>query len=426
MSFSIANRLSLLAEIITIILFLYGLYGEKFRIDYKEIVLIAIHIIFMQSIDSGYLPRQANAVIYVIFAVYCFWRFGNNIKKIIVNISLCIVFLVVLQMSVFSLVYIIAGQGMGEEYRTLLTNVIMFSLCFSLKKKIELRKIAHYFQRDDIIIRTLLVIGVGILIAYIYVEQEDKGLYFGEYFLLSVVVLVMCIMTVSWQSYKINAREKELELQTYKLYEASYTHLITEIRLKQHEFNNHINAIYSQHLVCKTYDELVERQREYCESIIYDNRYEKLLKTGNSVLIGFLYGKFMEAESRKIVVEYDVRWTGFNIKLPIYKVIELVGNLLNNAMDALEKTDNKRLYVSIVEEKEYISVCVQNVYKEVSTKQIAEMFQKGYSSKGENRGLGLYSLKKMGKEYGFEIICSNILRSDEKWISFSVNLEKSV
>lgn len=272
----------------------------------------------------------------------------------------------------------------------------------------------------------LTVVGVGVLLICIYSERKAQGLYLGDYVFFAITFLVICITTICWQIYKTRAKEKELEIQTYKLYESSYSNLISEIRLKQHEFNNHINAIYSQHLICKNYEELVERQRQYCENILYDNRYEKLLKAGNSMLIGFLYGKFLEAEQRNIIVEYELICTELNVKIPIYKIVELVGNLLNNAMDALEKEENKRLYIAITEETKYVLIEVRNICKVIPVEQISEMFRKGYSSKGENRGLGLYNLKKMGQEYGFEIVCSNVLLDDKNWISFSVELEKSI
>lgn len=251
-----------------------------------------------------------------------------------------------------------------------------------------------------------------------------KGVYLRDYIFYAVTILVICIITICWQLCRVKAKEKELELQAYKLNEVLYEKLISEIRLKQHEFKNHIIAIYSQHLVCKNYEELVERQRIYCKNVLYDNRYEKLLQAGNSVLIGFLYGKFLEAEQRNITVEYDLKCMELNVNLPVYKLVELVGNLLNNAMDALETEEDKRLYISIKEEVKGVSICVRNVCKVVPVEQIVTMFRKGYSSKGENRGLGLYSLKKMGRDYGFEVVCSNVLVGDKNWLSFSVELGK--
>ncbi len=425
MSFVIINKLSLIAEVMTTILFLYGLYGEKFRIDYKEIVLISVDIIIMQGVDSGYLPQWMSSFIYLIIVVYCVWRFGKNLKKLIVNSALHIIFLSGLQLICFFLVYCLFGQGVTEEYRALATNVVMLGVCAIGVKKKKFEKIAYYFQRNDIIIRVIMLAALGILLLYIYMKKELQGLYFRDYLFPVTAILIISIMAVSWQSYKLKAKEKELELQAYKMYEESYNNLITEIRLKQHEFNNHINAVYSQHLICKTYEELVNSQREYCGNIIFDNRYEKLLRAGNSILIGFLYGKFIEAESKNIVVEYDIKCTELQTKLPMYKLIELVGNLLNNAMDALGDSDDKRLYFCLDEKRDCICIEVRNIGKVITVDKMVEMFRKGYSSKGENRGLGLYSIKKMGREYGFEVVCSNVTINNQNWVSFSVELKRS-
>lgn len=426
MSLEIINKIGLIAEIITIILFLYGLYGERFRIEYKEVILIVIDLIILQSINSEYLPRWTSIFVYVMFAIYSCWRFGLNIKKVIVNNALYIILLSGLQMCCFVFVSFIIGKEGGETIRVFGTNLVMLIIGIFFVKKGKLEKISYYFQRNDILIRIILFGGVGTLLVYIYMERKAKGLYLDEYIFGAIAILVICTMAASWQSYKMQAKEKELELQAYRLYENSYNTLISEIRLKQHEFNNHINAIYSQHLICKSYDELVNRQREYCANILYDNRYEKLLRAGSSVLIGFLYTKFLEAESKNIIVEYDIKCMELQTKLPVYKLIELIGNLLNNAMDALDKKEDKRLFFSIAEELECFYIEVRNVNENLSVEQIAKMFHKGYSSKGENRGLGLYSIRKMGKEYGFEVICKNMVDKNTNWLSFSIELKKSV
>lgn len=418
------NRVSLLVEIMSTIICLFGLYGEKFRFDFKEIILVSIEIIVMQSIDMGYLPAWSAELMFLVIALYCVWRFGFDKKKLIVNNVLYIILLSGLQMICFFIVSCIVGEGAGEEIRIFCVNIIMFLVCIIITRNKWLKRVSFYFQREDVIMWLVLVIGGVVILSGIYMVRYSQGLYIDEYVIQVIAILITCVMTGSWQKYKLKAKEKELELQTYRLYEESYQNLISEIRLRQHEFNNHINAIYSQHLICKNYEELVERQRAYCEEIIYDNRYEKLLKAGDFVLIGFLYGKFIEAEKRGIKVEYELKCMELKSSLPMFKLIELIGNLINNAMDASEKCREKRLYVSIIENTKEIAVEVRNEHPTLSAKEITAMFQKGYSSKGEGRGFGLYGLKKMGTEYHFEIICSNVLIKTVNWISFSVHLNK--
>lgn len=419
------NRVSLLVEVMAAVVCLFGLYGKKFHLRYKEVVLISIEIIVMQSIDKGYISGWSAGMMFPVIALYCVWRFGFDKKKLIVNNILYIILLSGSQMLIFFFVSCIVGEGANKEVHILCVNIVMFSICIMAARKERLKKVSYYFQRNDIIMRCILILGCVIILMCIYTVKKSKGLYIEEYLFPTIITLVMCFMTESWQKYKLKAREKEMELQTYKLYETSYQNLISEIRLRQHEFNNHISAIYSQHLVCKSYEELVERQKMYCAEITYDNRYEKLLKAGDFALIGFLYGKFIEAEKRGITVEYEMKCMELKSSLPMFKMVELIGNLIDNAMDALEKAKEKRIYVSIIENREQIVIEVRNISPALSPKEIAVMFQKGYSLKGENRGLGLYSLKKMGTEYHFDIICGNVLIEAVNWLSFSVRLNKA-
>lgn len=424
MNCDIALELNNIVEMLAILVFLCGLYSEKFHMGYKEIICLCLDLFILGMVNNGHWPMQAQWLIYVLLITYCIWRFGWNFRKLAVNFSLNLVMLGCFQLLIFWMLVVLQVDSLTEGLRNLCGDSVLLLLCIILYKSKVLEKISYFFRREDIILKVILLIGTIIIVLCLAMKKILHGFYVADYVFVAVAILLVLFMAVGWQRYKIKAKESEMELQAYRIYEDSYQNLITEIRLKQHEFNNHVNAIYNQHLLCQTYEELVNRQREYCKSVVYDNRYEKLLKAGKSVLIGFLYGKFVEAENRNIVVSYDIQCMEFQTKIPVYKLVELVGNLLNNAMDALEKQQNKRLHVSIIEEMEYLHIEIRNISEVVPMEQISQMFRKGYSSKGNNRGLGLYSLKKMGREYGFDIVCSNTMEDDINWISFAVRLEK--
>ena len=101
--------------------------------------------------------------------------------------------------------------------------------------------------------------------------------------------LLICPVAVSLVKYKVKAKKAELELQTYKRYGESLKDLIDSMRAKQHEFDNHINVIYSQHYLYDSYSDLVHAQRKYCQEVWDENRYNKLLLSGNSVIAVCLY-----------------------------------------------------------------------------------------------------------------------------------------
>ncbi|MGY0372815.1 PAS domain S-box protein [Clostridium sp. JNZ J1-5] len=74
---------------------------------------------------------------------------------------------------------------------------------------------------------------------------------------------------------------------------------------------------------------------------------------------------------------------------------EVLGIYLDNAIEAAEKADNKKVSVYIMEDNEVISLIIENTFKE---KPDLNTIYQGYSTKGKHRGLGLkLSNKILGK-----------------------------
>ena len=83
--------------------------------------------------------------------------------------------------------------------------------------------------------------------------------------------------------------------------------LVKEIRAKQHEFDNHLNAILNMHLTIDNYEELVAKQSEYItENAREDDsrKYLPLLKISDKILAGFIYSKIVRAPE---YVQTDIR-----------------------------------------------------------------------------------------------------------------------
>lgn len=169
----------------------------------------------------------------------------------------------------------------------------------------------------------------------------------------------------------------------------------------------------------------MEHQRIYCDDIVNDNKYTSLLKAGDSAIIGFLYGKFIEAEKKGIVVEYRVNIMTLQIDVPTFKIIEVLGNLINNAIDELQQSIDKKLYVNICEDNEKFVMSVGNTGEYISTEQFQMFFKKGFSKKNANRGMGLYSVKKASNTYGFDILCSNDIVDGRNVVKFEIQINKA-
>lgn len=413
-------RISLVLEAILFIKCIHDLYGEKFKVTLEFILFLASDLILMESIYQKYIPNWCNVLVYILIIVYCIKVFGMDIKPVLVNFALTLIVLCILQILCAGMIFFFMGKYLIEQAITLLTYLAMWCVYMLLSKVIKLNSISRYFQRPYILMRICLMVGCITIIVCILATKVYLEVYGTVYIIIAIPVIVICIVAVSWLKYREKAVAAEAQLNAYKLYESSYENLILEIRMRQHEFDNHINAIYGQHLLYKDYDSLVKHQQEYCKGLKFDGRYSKLLKVGDTTLAGFLYGKFIEAERNDIMVSYDIKTTSIMETIPEYKVIEIVGNLINNAMDALKMVENKLMNVQMYKNESYCFITVENVGDVLQPNEISGFFEKGYSSKGRNRGLGLYNIKKMSQEYEYDILYGNELRDGVNWIYFTV------
>ena len=113
------------------------------------------------------------------------------------------------------------------------------------------------------------------------------------------------------------------------------------------------------------------------------------------------------------------------IGIPIYKIIEILGNLINNAVEALEQTKKfNKLYVYMVEKNEAFNIKIKNESDYIKYSEIELFFTKGYSKKGENRGLGLYHVKTICEEYKLCLTCQNEEIDEMNWVTFAITNKK--
>lgn len=294
------GRICLLLEALSIVICLHHLYGEKFRLEIKTIGFLAIDMIIMTAINYFNWPRIFTMIIYPILFIYCGLRFGFKIKKMIVNNILCIIIVGVFQIGASVLCYYIFRVELINDIKLIIVNGIVLVMVILLCNIVQLKRIFVYMQaKGKIIFITIILMVVITTVCLI----SFKGLYemhVKQYIIMLLFVGFICILAAQIGKYKIHAKEIEIELKMHELYAESFKELIDNVRMRQHEFDNHLNTIYSMHLLSNSYEELVEMQRSQCKEIEKDNRYNKLLKNDNQIIRGFLYTNFLKAEKKEL------------------------------------------------------------------------------------------------------------------------------
>ena len=180
------------------------------------------------------------------------------------------------------------------------------------------------------------------------------------------------------------------------------------LRAQSHEFMNKMHVVLGlTHM--KQYEEL----QKYVSSMVSEHQYEIggiMRKIKNPVFAGFLLGKLSYAREKNIqlIVSEDSYLPETNDESIIHELITIVGNLIDNAVDAVMNCEKKQVQVSIRYEDRLI-ITVQDTGTGIEKDKFNTIFMKGYSTKGDNRGYGLYLVNESIKRIDGEIYFHSLL-----------------
>lgn len=422
----IISLLYVVFEAIAVLLLLHTLYGKKICWNIYSIAFVVIDYILMLATKLFGVNQNLSVMIYPLLAIYCFVQFKSKIQEIIVNIVLAVIMLLGIQL-IPLLVFGILGELLigYENVAIVISNLIILIIAIVLYKKVDLHTISLTFQRNSKLIGLILLLESTLVFLLIFQYKNAYGKVPIKYTVISGIMVLIMILCIHGLLYRIKYQEKQAELEAYKTYSAAFSDLITQIRARQHEFDNHISALCNLHYICKDYDELVQEQSKYAKDVISNNRFHKLLVSGNPVIAGFLYGKLSSIQEQGIEVTYTFHISEFTSKIPVYLVVELVGNLLKNAVEAVKTQQvEKQIHLSCTENENEFCLGVRNRSEKIPLDEIGRFFEKGYSSKGSGRGLGLYNVKEICEKYGVDIVCDNTEIDDKNWFLIELHIKK--
>ena len=422
----IISLLYVVFEAIAVLLLLHTLYGKKICWNIYSIAFVVIDYILMLATKLFGVSQNLSVMIYPLLAIYCFVQFKSKIQEIIVNIVLAVIMLLGIQL-IPLLVFGILGELLigYENVAIVISNLIILIIAIVLYKKVDLHTISLTFQRNSKLIGLILLLESTLVFLLIFQYKNAYGKVPIKYTVISGIMVLIIILCIHGLLYRIKYQEKQAELEAYKTYSAAFSDLITQIRARQHEFDNHISALCNLHYICKDYDELVQEQSKYAKDVISNNRFHKLLVSGNPVIAGFLYGKLSSIQEQGLEVTYTFHISEFTSKIPVYLVVELVGNLLKNAVEAVKTQQvEKQIHLSCTENENEFCLGVRNRSEKIPLDEIGRFFEKGYSSKGSGRGLGLYNVKEICEKYGVDIVCDNTEIDDKNWFLIELHIKK--
>ena len=175
------------------------------------------------------------------------------------------------------------------------------------------------------------------------------------------------------------------------------------LRAQNHEFMNKLHTISG----------LIQLE-EYVEAVEYISHISKIRQEVSEILsrriknvhiAGLLLAKYNKATEAKISVEIDAN--SFVDKVPesisIDEICSVIGNLIENSIEELVKIENGRIFIRINSCDEEFTIRIQDNGPGIDESIIEKIFQRGFTTKPGNRGLGLSIVKQIVDYAGGDI-----------------------
>lgn len=168
----------------------------------------------------------------------------------------------------------------------------------------------------------------------------------------------------------------------------------TALRAQTHEFMNKMHVIMGL-IEMKAYDQL----KEFTKEVAYNRQSEVnyvVTRLRDITLAGFVLGKI--SRSRELDIDFSLSEESElhnDLEVPsVHDLVLIVGNIVENAFDALENFDGERIVsLSILDFDKEIVITVEDSGPGIDDEIINNLYVRGVSSKGKGHGYGLYLVK---------------------------------
>ena len=196
---------------------------------------------------------------------------------------------------------------------------------------------------------------------------------------------------------KLN-QEQDLRYREMERYSLHIEELYKEVRSFRHDYTNLLTS-----LRLGIEEEDMEQIKEVYDSVLkdssqklQDNKYDlgRLVNIRDRALKSLLAGKFLKARDQNIVFNVEVPEEVQVESMSLLDFLTIVSILCDNAIEASAEASQPRVSIAFIKNGAQETFIIENSIKEEGI-DVSEIFSFGVSSKGEDRGVGLYTVMKL-------------------------------
>ena len=248
-----------------------------------------------------------------------------------------------------------------------------------------------------IVVNGIQIAALALIVLYILLGRAN------DHRTLSVIAIVAALLAIWGATIDIrealHTRRRERTISGLKETNDQMDALNLKLRAQRHDFLNHIQVVYS--LL-----EMGESQEasDYLERIWTEFKtVSRVMRTKVTAFNALLQVKNAACEERGIQLDMDIRSTLEGLPVPAWEICCIIGNLMDNAMDALADQADGRIMLQVREDLKGFAFTIANNGAPIPESMRESIFEPGVSTKGEGRGMGLSIVRRTLAEFGGQI-----------------------
>lgn len=273
-------------------------------------------------------------------------------------------------------------------------------------RKVEFRKhFASLFdtRKKGIItyILCFLLMCSDPVISFFYADWTNSNLYMIYAVSIGFVIILLMLFIATFETNRIKLNSQETLILQQEAYLQSLEGLQREMQAFRHDYKNMMSGLYLQ----ANEGDIIGVQNFVKDSLQY---FERNLGTEIKQVTQLNNIHNMQVKSLLMVKQIEIQEKNIDFKLEVLKQIETIGMdvedflrclgiLLDNAIEAACESRDKRVSLMLLNEDKEMTVVVENTFGKKP--ELHKIWEKGHSSKGENRGIGLSSYRQIVEQY---------------------------
>ena len=316
---------------------------------------------------------------------------------------------------VFPLLGVSVFNEVKLSWYDILIQLLVFPLHLLIVKSLRLdfdeikEGFKRYYFKYLLLLINISMFAYMLLVSLLVIYRDklaDADIWRGHinnFYIVLFFVILLYLNAISKEKLeKEIIEQKDTQLNELSSYSHHVESLYEEIRSFRHDY---INILTSLKLGIDTQD--IEAIKTVYNGVLrdsgnqfYDSKFDiaKLSNIKNDAIKSILSAKLLEAQNKGISISVEIEEPVSNFRIELLDFITILSVLCDNAIEATIEAISPRMTVAFMNNDDSLILIVENSIKSEKV-DVNHIFDRGYSSKGEERGLGLHNVNSILEKY---------------------------